>query len=444
MQTVILDSTEDAVLKTRLGNVTSQFNIRADYINNELAKSSEELETIKVMVNDISNISLGRIQIIDSNFNIITDTYNINTGKLCISQDVNRCFNDSQDLFYIDSKNQCVISVQKLFGENNEYIMFATSSVSDIYTAMDNVRVNIAAVIIILFILILFAAIFASIMMIRPFNNINEVIEKIDKGHMNADISLKGASEIEDISESFNVMLNKINSLEASRQEFVSNVSHELKTPLASMKVLSDSLLTSEDVPNELYREFMENLSGEIDRENAIISDLLTLVKLDKSENELNISQVNINDLLERTLKLIRPIAQSKNIELLIESHRPVMADVDEVKLSMAFSNLMENAVKYNNPDGWVHVSLNADQTWFYVKIQDNGFGIPESSQPYVFDRFYRVDKARDRAAGGTGLGLAITKSIIIAHNGEIKLHSEEGSGTTFSLKIPLTYVKNN
>ena len=142
-------------------------------------------------------------------------------------------------------------------------------------------------------------------------------------------------------------------------------------------------------------------------------------------------------------MKIVRPLAEKKNIELLMETYRPIVAEVDEVRLSMALVNLIENAVKYNNVEGWVHVSLNADQTYFYITVEDNGFGIPKEAQEHVFDRFYRVDKARDRATGGTGLGLAITKSIIVAHNGVITVESEEGEGTTFTVKIPLTHIKN-
>ena len=229
--------------------------------------------------------------------------------------------------------------------------------------------------------------------------------------------------------------------LEESRQEFVSNVSHELKTPITSMKVLADSLLMQEDVPNEMYREFMSDMVEEIDRETKIINDLLMLVKTDKKTAELTVEQVNINALLELLLKRMKPLAAKRNIELVFESFREVVAEVDEVKLSLALSNLIENAVKYNNEGGNVHVSLNADHKFFYVKVQDDGVGIPEDCQSQIFERFYRVDKARSRETGGTGLGLAITRNAILLHKGAIKLYSEPGEGTTFTVRIPLKYV---
>ena len=229
--------------------------------------------------------------------------------------------------------------------------------------------------------------------------------------------------------------------LDDSRQEFVSNVSHELKTPLTSMKLLADSINSMEDAPVELYQEFMSDIGNEVDRETKIINDLLSLVKMDKSAGDLNITNVNINELLEQILKRLKPIAEKQNIELVLESFRPVSADVDEVKITLAFTNLIENAVKYNRPDGWVHVSLNADHQYFYLKVEDCGIGIPEESLEHIYERFYRVDKSHSREIGGTGLGLAITRSAVLMHRGAIKVFSTVGEGTIFNVRIPLNYI---
>ena len=207
------------------------------------------------------------------------------------------------------------------------------------------------------------------------------------------------------------------------------------------MKVLADSLLAQENVPIELYQEFMGDIAKEIDRENDIISDLLTLVKMDKTVQGLNIRQININELLEAILKRLKPIADKKKIEVVLESFRPVSAEIDEMKLTLAISNLVENAIKYNRDEGWVRVSLNADHKYFYVKVMDSGIGIPEEDQAHIFERFYRVDKSHSREIGGTGLGLAIARNAVIMHRGSIKVYSSKGEGTTFTVRIPLTYA---
>ena len=162
---------------------------------------------------------------------------------------------------------------------------------------------------------------------------------------------------------------------------------------------------------------------------------------MDKAAGDLNVSIVNINELLEMLMKRLRPIAEKQNIELVLESFRPVSAEVDEVKLSLALNNLVENAIKYNKPEGWVHVSLNADHKYFFVRVEDSGVGIPEESLEHIYERFYRVDKSHSKDIGGTGLGLAITRNAVLMHRGAIKAHSKEGEGTIFTVRIPLMYI---
>ena len=255
------------------------------------------------------------------------------------------------------------------------------------------------------------------------------------------EISIPDYTETKLLSEAYNRMLRRMKIQEDSRQEFVSNVSHELKTPITSMKVLADSLLAQDEVPAELYKEFMGDIAEEIDRENKIITDLLSLVKMDRKSSDVNIQETNINQLIELILKRLRPIAAKRGIDLVLESFKPVFAEVDETKLTLALSNLVENGIKYNTENGWVHVSLNVDNKYFYVKVEDSGIGIPEESQEHIFERFYRVDKSHSREIGGTGLGLAITRSAVLMHHGAIKVYSKEGEGTTFTVRIPLKYV---
>ena len=284
---------------------------------------------------------------------------------------------------------------------------------------------------------LIFGYILAGIL-IKPFAKITKAIEDITDGFQDEKISVPDYTETELITDAFNKMLGRVQSLDTSRQEFVSNVSHELKTPITSMKVLADSLIQNESADLAMYKEFMTDIVDEIDRESKIITDLLTLVKMDKKSAAMNIEERKINDLLEVILKRVTPIAKSRGIQITYESYRDVTAWVDEVNLSLALTNIIENAVKYNVDNGWVKVTLNADHRNFYVKVADSGVGIPDDCKEHVFERFYRVDKARSRDTGGTGLGLAITKSVIQMHKGSIKLYSESGEGTTFTIRIPM------
>ena len=200
-------------------------------------------------------------------------------------------------------------------------------------------------------------------------------------------------------------------------------------------------LLVQEEVPAELYQEFLEDIVSEIDRENRIITDLLTLVKMDKKVSGLNIAAVNINDLTELILKRLRPIARKKDVEVVFESVRPVTAEVDEVKMTLVMSNLVENAIKYNKEHGWVKVVLDADHQYFTFEVSDSGMGIPEDCLTQIYERFYRVEKSHSREIGGTGPGLAITKNAVLMHRGSITVTSTEGEGSTFLVKIPLNYI---
>ena len=285
-------------------------------------------------------------------------------------------------------------------------------------------------------------AYFVSGKALEPLKKLAQQAERIDQDSL-VEVRLEENTipEFRDLSQSVNRMLDRLaHSFDLQRQ-FAGNAAHELKTPLTSMKVLADSLNGQEDVPVELYREFMLDIGNEIERENKIINDLLSLVKMDKSASDLNITSVNINEMLDLILKRLKPIAEKQHVDLVLESFRPVTAEIDEVKLTLAITNLVENAIKYNKEDGWVHVSLNADYQYFYLKVEDSGIGIPEDSLEHIYERFYRVDKSHSREIGGTGLGLAITRNAILMHRGAIKVFSTEGEGTLFTVRIPLNYI---
>lgn len=289
--------------------------------------------------------------------------------------------------------------------------------------------------------LIIIAVICASVFYFGiPYKRMKEHIKRLDLG-----IEEKGwdagCADMNSVNDQMEAVILRLKKIDESREEFVSNVSHELKTPMTSIKILADSLLAQENVPAEMYKEFMEDIASEIERENSIINDLLALVRMNKTTTELNVSSVNMVDVVEAVIKRVKPIAIKKNIELTFENFKPVVAEVDEVKLTMVVTNLIENAVKYNVNDGWVKISLNADLNYFYLKVADSGIGIPEDAIIRIFERFYRVDKARSRETGGTGLGLAITNGVVNMHKGEIKVYSKEGEGSIFTVRIPLYYV---
>ena len=273
-----------------------------------------------------------------------------------------------------------------------------------------------------------------------PLKKLADDVSSFSEGHHDKKLAINGTSEVWDIQDAINDMLEEMAQTDARRDEFVSNVSHELKTPLASMKVLSDSLLSSENAPKEMYVEFLNDINSQIDRENKIISNLLTLVKISKKEEALTPAPISVNELVENCMRQLKPLALNRNIEMTFESFRNVIAEADEVKLSLVVTNLVENAIKYNKDNGTVKCSVNADHRYFVLKVEDSGVGIPQDAKKRIFDRFYRVDKARSRETGGTGLGLSIVKEVVLMHHGSIKVSDSELGGTLFTMKIPLVY----
>jgi signal transduction histidine kinase len=438
---VILNTYEDKAVNSRIAELQSMGNMLSNLLLSTDYLTTGEVPEDDAEITRVSEIYHGRILIVNNNLKIMKDTYSLEEDKYLISEEVIKCLNGTESK---SVDNNYIKITYPITHDNSKDVMgvivmnFSTKDIQDIRVSLEH-RVIILALTIAIIIVTL--AIYFSGILTKPLTNVVNSINRLSEGYLEEGVSIKGYNEIEKISDSFNHMINRMQKLENSRQEFVSNVSHELKTPITSIKVLADSLLMQEDTPIELYREFLLDITDEIERENKIINDLLSLVKLDKTAGDMNISSININDLLEQILKRLSPIAKKNNIELIYESFRPVVAEVDEVKLSLAITNLIENAIKYNVTDGWVRVSLNADHKYFFIKVSDSGIGIPEEAQDYIFERFYRVDKARSRESGGTGLGLAITKNVIQMHRGAIKVYSKEGEGTTFNVRIPLNYI---
>ena len=385
--------------------------------------------------------------IIDKAFKVVKDTYSLNEGNICMSESVIQSFRGQNTVQYSEEKSYIEIALALSSSEKNteenlfDGVLLMTFSIKDISEDVKQERDRTNIILIIIWIVVITVAVISQLLISRPFKKMAASIDDVKLGQFDRRLSYDGYTELIEVAESIEHMMNRMKELDESRQEFVSNVSHELKTPITSIKVLADSLIMQENVPAEMYREFMTDIVAEIDRENSIITDLLTLVKLEKKTETLKIEKINVNGMVELVLKRLRPIAAKKNIELVFESFRPVSAEIDDVKMTMVISNLVENAIKYNILDGWVRVSLNADYQYFYLKVSDSGIGMPEEALSHIFERFYRVDKTRSRETGGTGLGLSITYNAIIMHKGDIKVHSKEGEGTTFTVRVPLMYA---
>jgi signal transduction histidine kinase len=322
--------------------------------NNYLQDTSSK--NITTQLDQLSTIYDGRVMLIDSSFTIVKDTYALDEQKTILAEEVMQAYNGETVQKY-DADNHYIemtFPMHDESGKNVIGVMLVSVSTDSIAATLAILKQYALMIQFLVAVIVVIAGFAVSTALVRPFRRLTKSIKDVQDGYEADFISVNSYSETETMSAACDEMLRRLQTLDESRQEFVSNVSHELKTPLTSMKVLADSLMGQEDIPVELYREFMTDIGAEIDRENKIINDLLSLVKMDKSAGNINITSVQINELLERIMKRLRPIAQKQNVELVMESFRPVVAEVDEVKLTLALTNLIENAIKYNNPDGWV------------------------------------------------------------------------------------------
>ena len=452
----ILDNYEERAVENRISSVQNQLMVVGNHLisNNyfnlkpEGFTSSVSKEVINAELEMISNLYEGRVMIIDSSLRVVRDTYGISEGKTIVSEEVIRCFQGENvsNLTNYDREHGYIEMTTPIIDSSMEPsvivgVMLTSISNDAIVNTME--AVNRRGVILqnLIVVVVMALAMTLSVLLTRPFNRVTEAIREVKEGYSDESISVTDYAETVHIVDAFNQLLKRMRDLDVSRQEFVENVSHELKTPMAAIKVLADSLLVQQDAPVELYQEFLGDITSEIDRENRIITDLLALVKMDKKAQELNIVSLNVNDLTELILKRLRPIARKKDVEVVFESMRPVTAEVDEVKMTLIMTNLVENAIKYNKDHGWVKVELDADHQYFTFRVSDSGVGIPEDALAHIYDRFYRVDKSHSREIGGTGLGLAITKSAVLVHRGTITVTSKEGQGSSFSVRIPLLYT---
>lgn len=225
--------------------------------------------------------------------------------------------------------------------------------------------------------------------------------------------------------------------VEELRTDFISNASHELRTPVTSIKVLLESLMSGAKDEPELLNEFLNDLSTEVDRLHQLVNDLLDIAKLEASKNSVELSEFEINSLVMESLTTIQPLAKSRDIKLIYPDFKQsLVIKADRRKLRQVIVNLVTNAVKFTPIHGEVSLSVEKLDSAYEFKVKDTGIGIPAEDLAHIFDKFYRVNKERSRIVGGSGLGLTIVKQIIEAHKGNIHVESQVGN-TVFTFRIP-------
>ena len=287
----------------------------------------------------------------------------------------------------------------------------------------------------------LIMSVFFSKALTRRIAALLRAIRIVRQGEYSHRVDLKGGDEMTQLAEEFNELTGRLQTTEEVRRRFVSDASHELKTPLASIRLLTDSILQAEHMDDATAREFLGDIGEEAERLTRITEKLLTLTRLDTAP-PVERTAVDVKRVVEKVEHMLAPLARAVEVSLVcdLEEGAWVWATQDDL-YQIAF-NLMENAVKYNLPGGMVRVTLQGQGDAVVLCVEDTGVGIPEEDLPKIFDRFYRVDKARSRAAGGTGLGLSIVRDTARQHRGTVTVRRREPAGTCFAVTFPRCRAK--
>ncbi|MEA4815687.1 MAG: HAMP domain-containing sensor histidine kinase [Lachnospiraceae bacterium] len=424
---------------------------RANVISGNISSSNYLFDETKKFIFDNSIIETShsegyRIIVVDSSGTVVNDSNKSNAndqnliGKTFLIPEVIEAL-DKKDVAR-QQENGNIYAAASITDDSGNCIgaVFISAVATDINSTMNDLGKHIYLLVLGVAVIITIVVFFVSQVFMDPIKDLMRVIKDMSEGHLDQRVPVNKYlhNEFSDLATACNNMADKLEKVDMSRQQFVSNVSHELKTPLSSIKVLTESVLLEPNLPKETYVEFLQDINSEIDRMTEVINDLLTLVRLDQKEVPVNFVPSSLNGIIEGIIKRLYPLAKKKNIELIYENIKSVVAEVDAMKLSLAISNLIENGIKYTPEGGSVRVSIDADHQNAFLIVSDTGIGMKEEELGRIFDRFYRVDRVRDRESGGTGLGLSITHSTVLMHKGSIKVTSKENEGTTFLVRIPL------
>ena len=413
---------------------------------------AKDAERLYSDVLSLSEATGGRVMVLDLYGVVQADTYSEYNGSRLMRSEVARVlsggggaygFYRSEDErgFYDSGITSDMIGLYAapIYGSGgmSGVLVFITLA-QDMYESLMAIQTKVVLWLIVVAAAVLLLSLFVSRLFTRPISVLSTGMSQMTKGDFSGRVQIRGKSEFAQLARTFNMMCDRLESLDKSRSQFVSNASHELKTPLSTMKILIETLVYQEPMDEGMCREFLGDINKEIDRLNLVINDLLTLVSMDSGEARVNMKNASLTDMLNETMRRLQPLARERGIEMSGAIAQGVTVNCDSMKLTQVFYNLMDNAIKYTSRGGSVKIELVKKDKMAIVKVADTGIGIPKEDQLHIFDRFYRVDKARSRETGGTGLGLSIVKQVVLMHGGDISVASEEEKGSVFTVELPV------
>ena len=301
---------------------------------------------------------------------------------------------------------------------------------------LDNLQQNLRNIsIVISVVALLISSLFSQVLTSR-IGALLGAIQIVGEGEYGHRLQDEGKDEMALLAQEFNHLTDRLQTTEEVRRRFVADASHELKTPLASIQLLSDSILESDGMPEELVREFVEDIGNQAKRLTNITEHLLTLSRLDSLPGA-QVEPVDVSAVLEQVIASLRPLAEEAGVTVHGTGREDCIIPCTAVELFQVVYNLVENAIKYNVTGGSVQASVWVQDDQILLEVRDTGIGIPTEDIPKVFNRFYRVDKARSRAKGGTGLGLAIVRDCVRRYGGWVTASANSPQGSVFTVGFP-------
>lgn len=408
----------------------------------ELAKISSAIDEI------ISELNIDkdfRLQILDAEAKVIYDN-NFNafanqTGITRLDAMIIGTLNGKNNYEKVEGNNDFLSVSVPIIKESTVkgavYLEMPTASIEDV---LRDFRNNLLMLSIILSLAIGFASFMLARMVTAPIERLRNNIKAISDSKLKQKVDVVAKGEIGDLVDAFNMIINELKVLEEKRTEFVSNASHELKTPLSSIKLICDSLLEAQQDDPQMIKEFLSDMNNEVDRLTRIINDLLDLTRMDATHGDMRdlFVTASLKDIVSGVISSLRKISEKREVSISFETNNDVFMLMDEDKVWEAIYNVVDNAIKYSSPGGNVLIYLEKDNSEAIITIKDEGIGMDKDEVHNIFDRFYRIDKARSRDTGGTGLGLSIALSAVELHGGHIEVQSNEGQGSTFRIFLPI------
>ncbi|MDO4799629.1 MAG: ATP-binding protein [Bacillota bacterium] len=380
-----------------------------------------------------------RVLLLDPQHQVVVDTGDQYVGKQLSLPEIDSAMQgEGKSQLYRHGMGYVLYSAQPMYDRGDlKGVLFTSRYSLTIFDEVTKVVENIMITCLFGVLISLVIGYLFSDILIDPIDELIEHINNIALGNYDIKVRVRRNDEIGELASAFNLMASRLNLVEEKRRAFVSNVSHELRTPMTSMKIVTDTLLEGEHWEEHIYKDFLKDINMEVDRLNNIIDSLLQLVRMEKEDLEINYATTYVNYLIEWVVNRLRPIAESKQIALSIQTKSKVQIPMDQEKMQQCLINIVGNAIKYTPDGGAVTIHLEENRDRILIEVVDNGIGIPESEIPFIFDRFYRVDEARARSTGGTGLGLAIAQQIVKLHRGTISVESTLDVGTSVTISLP-------